>query len=120
MLNCLIYCAVGSGTSEDAFAARPDVRCVQLERTVESFERVWPCVIHPPRRQGAMFSVRRHDVGLQTMLHLQAMLDHAQEEVGIRKLGALLLGDQIAIGKTTQNDQRMWRAQPAVAAAMRN
>src|SRR5258708_38566915 len=57
-------------------------------------------------------------MSLQSVLHLQAMLERTQKNVSVRKFSAFLVGDQIAIRQATQDDQSVWNAQPAVASSM--
>ncbi len=44
-----------------------------------------------------------HGVRLEAVLHLEAVLDCAQEVVGVRKLAPLALADEAAVGEPTQD-----------------
>src|SRR5450432_2908190 len=57
-------------------------------------------------------------MGLQTVLHLQPMLDRTQKNISVRKLCALLVSYQITIRKATQDYQGVRHAQPAVTTPM--
>src|SRR5215831_773610 len=56
-------------------------------------------------------------MGLQTMLHLQAMLQCSQKLIGVGKLRMFTFGHQAAIGQAPEANQRVRRAQPGIAAA---
>src|SRR5258705_2881309 len=57
-------------------------------------------------------------VCLQSVLHLQSMLKRTQERVGLGQIGSLLFSNEIAVGESSQTDQRVSYAQPLVTGAV--
>src|ERR1051325_5040718 len=58
-------------------------------------------------------------MGLQSVLHLQTMLKHAQEFIALGQLSAFCFCDQRAVGKAAQADKSMRDMQPLVVTAVR-
>src|SRR5947208_2613296 len=58
-------------------------------------------------------------MGLQSMLHLQTVLECTQEVISVRQLRMLPFTDQISFGEAAESDQSMRRAQPWIAATER-
>src|SRR3982751_6782757 len=56
-------------------------------------------------------------MSLQPVLHLKTVFKLTQKNVGIRKLRALALRNQLPVGQASQTHQRVRRAQPGVAPA---
>src|SRR5205085_11344567 len=54
-----------------------------------------------------------------SVLHLYAVLDGAEERVGVGEFRALALADEVAVCEAAQRDERVRRVQPGVAPAVR-
>ena len=72
----------------------------------------------PARDERARFGRLGNDVRLESVLHLQPVLERAQEVVGVGELRAFLFGDEGAVGEPAQAHERVRHAQPVVAATV--
>jgi hypothetical protein len=58
-------------------------------------------------------------MSLQSMFHLQSMLQHSQESISVGQLSAFLIGNEPSIREPSQAYERMGHTKPFVATAMR-
>src|SRR5437773_7327413 len=93
---------------------------VQAQRSVEIRQRLRSGNIHPAADEFTSQLISRKRVRLESLLHLQPVLQCSQKMVSVRKLLMLSLADQIPVRQTTQRDQGMRRAQPLIAATESN
>ena len=101
--------------TEDAFENAGYIGRVPSKRR---FKFVQAPTGHPLRDHRSLSNIGRQQMGLQSVLHLEAVFEAPKKFVGIKQSGQLGLGDDPTVAETREADQRVRSAQPPVASSI--